>query len=325
MRVAIVGAGMAGLACAEALGAALGVGGTAVVLFDKGRAPGGRMSTRRVTTDAGEASFDHGAQYFTARDPAFRARVDGWQRTGLAAPWPAAGPDAWVGTPGMTAPARAMAAALDVRAAVQVGAMERDQGGWRLEGERFDAVVLAVPAEQAAPLLQPWQPAFAAIARATPAAPCWTLMAAFAERLSAPDVLRDKGPIAWAARNSAKPGRQGPEAWVVQAGPQWTADHLELTAADVAPLLLAAFGRLLGTALPEPLSASAHRWRYARSGTAGQDCLWDAGQHLGVCGDWLIGPRVEAAWLSGTRLAAAVTGATPHQPHPASAGSPAVG
>ena len=30
-----------------------------------------------------------------------------------------------------------------------------------------------------------------------------------------------RGDIAWAARNSAKPGRSGPEAWVVQAGPDW--------------------------------------------------------------------------------------------------------
>lgn len=69
MKIVIVGAGMA---CASALVAS----GHAVTLFDKGRAPGGRMSSRRAATPAGEAAFDHGAQYFTVRDPGFAACVE---------------------------------------------------------------------------------------------------------------------------------------------------------------------------------------------------------------------------------------------------------
>ena len=59
MRVAVVGAGMAGIACAERL-----AGAAEVVLFDKGRAAGGRMATRRMETAAGTASFDHGGAVF---------------------------------------------------------------------------------------------------------------------------------------------------------------------------------------------------------------------------------------------------------------------
>ena len=81
MRIGIVGAGMAGLACAEALTSA----GHAVVVLDKGRGPGGRMSTRRLETPLGEVRFDHGAQYFTGRDPGFRARVAAWIAAGIAA------------------------------------------------------------------------------------------------------------------------------------------------------------------------------------------------------------------------------------------------
>jgi predicted NAD/FAD-dependent oxidoreductase len=303
MDVAIVGAGMAGLACAEALGAA----GVRTALFDKGRAPGGRMSTRRIATTAGEAAFDHGAQYFTVRDAAFRARVERWQAMGLAAPWPAAGPDAWVGTPGMNAPVKQMAAAVPVRWSAQIDAIAREADRWRVADGLFDAVLVAVPAEQAAPLLQPWQPGFADQAAQTRSAPCWTVMAAFAERLPIEaDVLREAGIIGWAARNSAKPGRAGPESWVIQAGPDWSRDHLEETPPDVVAPLLAAFGARAGVVLPTPLAAVAHRWRYARAGNAGAGALWDAGLRIGACGDWLLGPRVEAAWLSGTRLAAAV-------------------
>jgi predicted NAD/FAD-dependent oxidoreductase len=108
---------MAGLACAEALREA----GLQVTLFDKGRAAGGRMSTRRVPTLAGAAGFDQGAQYFTARDPAFRAGVEGWSEGGQAAPWPAAGDDARVGTPGVNAPVRLMAASAYGKRSVSAG------------------------------------------------------------------------------------------------------------------------------------------------------------------------------------------------------------
>lgn len=306
MHVAIVGAGMAGLACAEALRAA----GHGVTLFDKGRGPGSRMSTRRVATAAGEAGFDHGAQYFTVRDPAFRARVLQWSDAGVAAPWPAAGADRWVGTPGMNAPVKQMAGEADVYWSVQVEGLGRDGGQWSIGGRLFDAVLVATPAEQAAPLLAEWDPAFADRAAATKAAPCWTVMAAFGTRLPiGPDTLRDAGVIGWAARNSAKPGRSGPESWVVQAGPDWSREHLEQRPDEVVAPLLDALAAQAGGTLPAPLSATAHRWRYAKSGNAGEGSLWNPHLRLGVCGDWLLGPRVEAAWLSGTRLAEAVTNA----------------
>ena len=99
--IAIIGAGMAGLSCAVALARR----GHKPVLFDKGRGPGGRMATRRADVNGTEVRFDHGAQYLTARDPRFVEAVEGWQSAGIVAPWPAAGEDAYVGTPAMNAPA----------------------------------------------------------------------------------------------------------------------------------------------------------------------------------------------------------------------------
>ena len=76
---------------------------------------------------------------------------------------------------------------------------------------------------------------------------------------------------------------------------------------QVAPELLAMLGDALGLRLPEPIHLSAHRWRYARSGDAGgPGALWDGAAAIGACGDWLIAPRVEAAWSSGRRLGALI-------------------
>ena len=310
MQIAIVGAGMAGLSCATRLAAL----GHEVALFDKGRGPGGRMATRRVEADGTTLSFDHGAQYFTARDPRFVEQVARWEREGVVARWDAAGEDAWVGTPAMNAPIKAMAGRHDVQFGTRIEQLLRDGDGWQLDGEgapdrRFDAVVVALPAEQAGPLLQQHASAMGDLADATRSAPCWTIMAAFEQRLpSEQDTIRHHGAIGWAARNNAKPGRGSAECWVVQASPDWSRAHLEDEATAVETALLDQLADAIGGPLPPRLALSAHRWRFARSGSAGEEALWDAQQRIGVCGDWLLGPRVEAAYLSGLILAETVGG-----------------
>src|SRR3546814_7137273 len=91
MRVAIIGAGIAGLACARRLRDA----GLDATLFDKSRGIGGRLATRRADFAGSEVAFDHGATHFTARCEGFTRLVAAWERTGLAARWPAAGADSW--------------------------------------------------------------------------------------------------------------------------------------------------------------------------------------------------------------------------------------
>jgi predicted NAD/FAD-dependent oxidoreductase len=303
---------MAGLACAEALSQQ----NFPVQLFDKGRGPGGRMSTRRIATPHGEAAFDHGAPAFAAEDVAFRQRLEAWITAGLAAPWPAAGNTSYVGMPTMGAPIRQMAAGQSVRFATRVLKIEAAGPAWRLaldQGDpvEVDFVVVATPAEQAGELLAPVAPDFAAHAAAVRSVPCWTAMLAFGEKLPVVgDLLRgDAGDaIGLAVRNNAKPGRAGPEAWVLQATPDWSRRHLETEPEWVAREMTDVFAARIGIALPLPIARLAHRWRYASPVSSGPGPLIDAERRIGVCGDWLAGTGVEAAWLSGTALAARIAG-----------------
>lgn len=299
MRIGIIGAGMAGLSCAQSLRCQ----GHNTVLFDKGRGPGGRMSTRRIDTPLGEAAFDHGAQYLTARDPAFFAQVDRWAQAGHVARWSPAGADAWVGTPAMNAPIRAMAGGCDVRWNTPIDRLIHD-GDWRIADEHFDAAIVAIPAEQVARLTVTHDAALADAARSAVSDPCWTAMAAFDGPVSIDrDRLTNLGIIGSAVRNSAKPGRVGPEAWVLQANADWSRAHLEDDRELVDQTLLKAFSDGITIGMPAVIATSVHRWRYAKAGALKRQAFWNPSIRLGACGDWLMGPRIEAAWLSGHHLA----------------------
>jgi len=308
--IAVIGAGIAGLACARRLADA----GLAVAVFDKGRGIGGRMATRRMG-----AGIDHGAQYFTARSAEFRAQVADWLAAGAVAAWDApvalgrSGP-AYVGAPRMTAPAQALARGLAVTTSVTVTGIVRRDGGWSLAtadrpdgGEqRFDAVVLAVPWPQVGALVAGSGVAWPAVAPVY--APCWALLLAGGDGLAnLPDAMAPDDPvIAWVARGSAKPGRGvGPETAIVHATPDWSRTHLEEPADAVIAAMLDRLRQLAGPVAAD--ETAAHRWRYALvEQAAGLPCLWDEAALLGACGDWCLGGRVEAAFESGRALAARI-------------------
>ncbi len=307
--ILIIGAGMAGLTCATVLAKA----GRSVTVLDKGRGPGGRMAARRAEIAGEVVSFDHGAQYFTARDPAFQTAVSGWEAQGVVARWPAAGQEAWVGVPGMNGPIRAMAEPLDVRWNVRVEALEQDGDAWSVNTDggviSAETVLVAIPAEQAAEMLSVPAPDLATIAGSVRSEPCWAVMAAFPEPLGlANDTIRDpEAPISWAARNSAKPQRNGSECWVLHASPERSRAILDLSKDKVASLLLADFFSQTGTPPTAPVHIVAHRWLYAMPAkVAGEPARFDADARIGIAGDYLHSPRVEGAFLSGLALAEGV-------------------
>ena len=324
-KTAIIGAGIAGLACANVLKDA----GHDVCVFDKGRGPGGRMSTRRAMTNLGEASFDHGAQYFTARDPDFAATLNRLTTQGAAAQWtgdlvkldkdgrasPLANEALYVGKPGMNNIVRALGKDITIAWATRVEKIERDGDHWHLIAEQgqdlglFDDVICAVPAEQVAPLLETIAPAFAQSSIAINSLPCWAALFAFERALCIPfDAMRLEGNemIDFIAMNHSKPDRAGPPAYVVHATPDWSARHLEKAPEAIANHLRDA---LLSFSDDRPalVFETAHRWRFARVEVSnGPGFLWDDAKKLGACGDWLSGPRVESAWLSGHHLGQAI-------------------
>lgn len=318
--MAIVGAGMAGVTAGRALAAL----GATVTVFEKSRGPGGRMATRR--TDSG--AFDHGAQYFTARDTRFLAQVGAWLRSGTVERWdgriaqcrqgrcePITGEtQRFVGTPSMNAPVAHLASDLDVRVETSVSAIARTGDGPTTvhtddgSEDAFDAVILTTPPAQAAALL-PGESVLSDGLAAMEMRPCWSAMVMFE---AAPDVSFDgafvnSGPLSWACRDSARPERAAGHRWVLHGSPAWSQAHLEMAPDEAADRLVAAFFEHVGA---QPVATSflkAHRWRYALAvDPLDQGCLWDPRHRVAVGGDWCHGSRVEGAFLSGLATARVV-------------------
>lgn len=320
-EIAIVGAGVAGLTAARAVREA----GKSVVVFDKGRGVGGRVSTRR--TEDG-LHFDHGAQFFSAREPEFVSQVERWVAEGVAAEWDARlvdvqngkskpktdQPRRFVGTPGMNALAKALATHTDVRCSARVSQITGKPGAWTLWDDAgaslgdFSRIAVTAPAPQAAELLKPLAPPLAQRLASVEIAPCWAVMAAFDRSLELDfdGAFVHESALSWAARNISKPGRDAPEAWVLHGAPDWSTEHLELAPDQAAAALFAEFCSALRVAA-QPAYLRAHRWRYALpTKLLDERCLVDAERGLAVGGDWCAGPRVEGAYLSGLALAKAL-------------------
>jgi len=317
-EIAVVGAGISGLACGTALAAV----GIPVIVLEKSRGPGGRMSTRRTA----ESAFDHGAQYFTVRDDRFRAVVDEWVAAGIVERWRGrivtlpneAGSDPvrdngtprYVGVPGMSAVTRTLSEGLGLRTGCRIVSGERRRARWWLDvedGSRlgpYRALVLAIPAPQAVTLLRAVDELRARVA-AVDLAGCWAVMLGYPRRLppSWDGAFVNDGPLSWIARNNSKPGRPAAEAWVLHGSPSWSETHMEEPAEAVIEALVAEFGRIVGDRLPSPTLALAHRWRFALPREPlDAPFLFDDVEAVGVCGDWCGGPRVEGAYLSGLAL-----------------------
>jgi predicted NAD/FAD-dependent oxidoreductase len=316
-RVAVVGAGIAGLSCATHLQAL----GFEVEVFEKSRGPSGRMSTRQ-----GEGwSADHGAQYFTARDPLFKQALDAWIADGIVSRWnPKIGvfeegrwressgnEPRYVSNPGMNAIGKHLASTLTLHLNQTIDQLMPINDQWQLSStesglfiSRFDFLVLALPAPQAAVLTNALPTGIQAISHSVNMDGCWTVMARFSERPNLPfDAAFVNGEkISWICRNQSKPLRSGQESWTIQASPKWSQENIEL-APQEASIQLLACAKQLGLDCSDA-EIAIHRWRYASGFTnPSPEFVFLPKFNLGLCGDWLNGGRVEGAWLSGRKLA----------------------
>ncbi|MCO5732129.1 NAD(P)-binding protein [Rhizobium sp. SSA_523] len=330
-KLAIIGAGLSGTSLAAEL-----AGSAEITIFEKSRGLGGRMATRRRA----QASFDHGAQYFTIRDPHFRHRMDGAMQAGVVALWDGLLMERdetgqvrqstdrhgrFVAVPAMSALARHLADGLAVLCSLQIQSVEGGPGDWYLTTKGgvygpYDWVVSSAPAPQTQALL-PLSALHKAALDQVRMSGCFTLMIdppADTDLPFAACRLTGHPILGFIAANHSKPGRAPDPALVVHARNDWSQAHLDTAPDTVRDLMLEACRSLFPTiGWSEARMVDLHRWRYANVETPlGSPFLIDADRQLAACGDWCIGNRVEAAFLSGFHLAQALKALDPERDPP---------
>ncbi|MEX2626666.1 MAG: FAD-dependent oxidoreductase [Ilumatobacteraceae bacterium] len=340
-RAVVVGAGIAGLVAAHGLvgddtGPGSGRGGFEVTVFDKGRSPGGRMATRRI----GDATVDHGAQFFTARGPAFAARVERWRAASLVDVWchgfdhEPDGHPRYVATAGMSSLAKDLAAGLDVRCdhlvfAVRRADDEQDDHRWRVvtdDGTEHpaDAVVVTCPLPQTfsllvesgvelpAALFGGGSGGGAATADGDVDHRDYDRTLALLVVLDGPSAVPPPGglqahqlantPWSFVGDNHAK-GISGVPAVTFHAGPEWSEIHWDDPADELHQRLLDAAAPFVGDR--RVVESQVKRWRFATPRARWPEPCWaDPSGTLVLAGDAFRGPKIEAAHDSGQAAAA---------------------
>lgn len=315
MRIAVVGAGITGLAAARMLHDR----GHDVRVFELAPLPGGRCATKVITALelprglSGEVAFDHGAQYFTVRHDHFSMIAAEWERDRIISKWNgrivsfdgegwedvAEGTSRYVGTPGMSAIAAALARGLAIEYGRRIDSVEALL-------HDFDRVIVAVPAPQARALVVNF-PELEQKLASIPMSACWTVMAAFEERVGArfDAAFVNGSALSWIARNTSKPKRNYKiDAWVLHASALWSNAHLDDRGEDVGAFLMEAFDDLIASGLPRAFYATVHRWRYAAADSPlGVGAISAPDDRIIFCGDWCGGSRLEDAYLSGLTAA----------------------
>ncbi|REH51833.1 hypothetical protein BCF44_103282 [Kutzneria buriramensis] len=308
VSVVVVGAGIAGLACARVLVDA----GVDVRVLERAPVVGGRLATRRY--DGRPA--DIGAAYFTVSDPEFDAVARTWQAAGLAREWtdtlvaiengheePRPGPMRWAAPGGLRSLAEHLADGLTVKLQHAVTAVEP---GPMVDGVPVDAVVLAMPGPQALDVLDPCLQAARRAADGQDWAPSFAVTLRYPER-AWPDFrgafVNGHEVLTTICDDGDRRGDRAP-VLVAHTTPAYTAARLgahDRVIAEVED----AVGAVLG--LPaRPVTGYAHQWLQASPGRPSEELFHLDEDNVGVCGDAWGPPRVQTAWLSGTALGRAL-------------------
>ncbi len=297
----MVGAGIAGIACAVELAAA----GVPVRVLERARTLGGRMAS----ADLEGRPVDYGAAYFTVRDPEFAAVVEGWRTAGLARQWTSeltvfgtegrsskSGPVRWAAPHGLRSLVVDLAQGLDITFGHEVHRV-----GPGVDGHPADVVVLAMPDPQAERLLDAGSAAGAAVA-GRPWRPVIAVTAAYVERewTPLPAAFVNDHPVLSLIADDGD--RRGDGAAVLVAHTTAAVARRHDGDPDGAvPEVLAALGELLGLQ-QRPRWTRAHRWRYAAPERERDTSFLLTSDGIALAGDGWGRSSIETAWRSGTLL-----------------------
>ena len=318
MKIAIIGAGIAGLTVAYHL-----KDFADIVIFDKSRGAGGRICTRYAKPYV----FDHGAQFFIARTNKFKNFLEPMIEAGVIQSWNAKFVEIkkdkiisrrqwdndnphYVGSPTMSSIGKYLSQDLNVQLNSEIS-INRSKDHWQIvdkEGSDqgvFDWVISTAPVSQSAILLSV-DFKFHETLLSRKMMGCFSLMIGFDDSLNLAweAALVSEADISWISVNSSKPGRNGSFTLLVHSTNSWAEENINQEKDAVIEHLMNETSKIIGKKVYDANHIDLHRWKYANIKKQDVESPFiDENNQLAACGDWCIKGRIESAFLSGFDLA----------------------
>ena len=327
--IAVIGAGMAGLVCAQQLTQA----GYSVMIIDKSRGVGGRVATRRLH----DTKADHGTCYLKPKGKILQRLINLLVQKGDLEVWTDnlhvknhASPLVdnpqlslpYIAPEGMNVMAKFLAQGLEINRGERVKSINIDsQNQWCLTSESNEkltagAVVIAIPAPQAVMIVESLSgnllsDTFLEKLRSVEYYPALTVMSGYSDSIEQPEwkaiTFKDNSVLGWIGLDSSKRKNPLQPHFVIHSSADFAEKYFE--SEDLPQvgreILENAASNVNLSWLNNPQWMQVHRWRYAFPKTPLQQTYLPAETAIPLvcCGDWCGGNLIESAMLSGIAAA----------------------
>ena len=317
--IAIIGAGLSGLTVFHKLKNAADI-----TIFEKSTKVGGRISARVN----GNFEFDHGAQFFTAKDKNFRSFLEPFIEREVVKQWNARFAEIngsqiefqskwgsefphYIGAPAMNSFLDSLSHNARIIFEKKVEGIKLHDDLWELYDNDhnslgcYDWVISAVPAPQTNEIF-PRDFNFWDILSKIKMSSCFSLMVGFREpiELGFDAAIVNNSDISWISLNSSKPDRMGNPSVLVHSSNKWADKNIDIEPEKASHHLLDTLSNTIDLPFDNLAFKDLKFWRYANVSKQNNNQIFlDVANRLGACGDWCIKGRVEAAFQSGEIIA----------------------
>jgi renalase len=324
IEILVIGAGIAGLTCAQKLHQA----GRRVVAIDKSRGLGGRLATRRL----GGTHADHGVCYLRPKGEPFRAWIEELVAAGVLRVWtegihslsadgilqpPSKLAPCYAAPEGATAVAKYLAQGLDVIGGRHITTITPIADGWQINAEDWSIaaaqVIVAIPPAQALAIsMDVIDSDCAQQLSSVRFTPSITAIAVYpssqqssAAQLPWQGIQCEHPELGWIGLDSSKQLAPQQPILVVQSSGAFATQNFEASDLSKIGEQLLALAEPFAPGLYQPELLQIHRWGYAfaQNPLPAKFVSAKTAAPLYFCGDWCGGDRVESAYLSGLAMA----------------------
>ena len=311
----VLGSGIAGSTIANLLSKKY-----SVHVFDKARGAGGRSSNKKLK---GNLSFDHGVQYISPKSKVFTKIIQKLSKKKILKTWDGNHLDftfekktlnpKYIGVKANNALSKYYLKNIKTSFSSQIVKIEHKKYFWEIKLDdnskhQFKALIITCPFPQLKKLAKNYLDKNI-LKLKVQMQPNITAMIALKNQKNLPisSIKFDDDILAWAANeNSKKRFKSNINLWTLQATLNWSKKTINKYKIDksIMSQLITRFIKLTGFKKNKIIFKKIHGWKYSYNyEKTPYLSIWNKKINLGICGDWLNGPKVENAWLSANDLA----------------------